>query len=53
MEPAKPARPAPGRNGFKYRPRHGVIVICRDELHQRDVYAALKAAGFKLKVVAV
>ncbi len=53
MAPAKPARPAPGRNGFKYRPRFGVIVLCRDELHQRDVYTALKAAGYKLKVVAV
>ena len=53
MDEPKPARPAPGPNGFKYRRRFGVIVLCQDEAHQRGVYAALKAAGYKLKVVAV
>ncbi|VFR54794.1 hypothetical protein BRI6_1113 [plant metagenome] len=46
-------RPAPGRNGFKYRQRYGVIVICTDEAHQQEVYQALKRAGYTLKVVAV
>ncbi|VFR34576.1 hypothetical protein ANDA3_3730 [plant metagenome] len=53
MATKKPARPAPGRNGFKYREQFGVIVKCRDEAHQRQVYDALKAAGHKLRVVTV
>lgn len=43
----------PGSNGFKYREKFGVVVICRDAEHQEQVYAALKAQGLKLKVVVV
>lgn len=43
----------PGRNGYKYRPQYGVVVICNDERHQAQVYEALKAAGYTLKVVCV
>lgn len=44
---------APGRNGFKHQARFGVLVICVDEAHQRQVYEQLLKMGFKLKVVAV
>lgn len=42
-----------GRNGFKYRPKFGVIILCKDEADQAEVYARLKADGYKLKVVSV
>jgi hypothetical protein len=44
---------APGVNGFKHRPRFGVVVLCRDEAHQRAVYERLVKMRLKLKVVAV
>lgn len=44
---------APGINGFRYKPRFGVIVICRDEAEHRTVYERLKAEGYKCKVVRV
>jgi hypothetical protein len=34
-----------------YRAQYGVIVICRDEKHQRRVYNSLKRAGLACKVV--
>lgn len=49
---ATPKRP-PGRNCFKYTPRYGVIVLCKDEQHQRAIYNQLIATGLKVKVVAV
>lgn len=42
---------APGINGFNYRPRYGVIVICKDEAHHKTVYETLKAQGYKCRVV--
>jgi hypothetical protein len=35
----------------RYREQYGVIVICRDEKHQKQVYEALKGKNYKLKVV--
>lgn len=49
----KAIKPAPGKNGFKYRQQWAVIVICEGEAHQKTVFDALKAQGFKLKVVVV
>ncbi|MGO1000822.1 hypothetical protein [Lysobacter sp. CA196] len=46
-------RKTPGANGFRYRPKYGVIVVCRDEAHQQRLYAELKAQGLKLRVVCV
>ena len=43
----------PGRNGFKYREKFGIVVLCDDAAHQERLYAALKAQGLKLKVVVV
>jgi len=44
---------APGVNGYHYKQQYGVIVICRDEKHQAQVYTQLDKLGLKLKVVAV
>jgi ParB-like nuclease domain len=40
-------------NGFAYQEKYGVIVECRDEAHQQQVYDELTAAGQKCRVVAV
>ena len=40
-------------NGFKYKERFGVIVLCRDEAEHKVVYERLKAEGYKCKVVRV
>ncbi|CUJ21823.1 hypothetical protein [Achromobacter xylosoxidans] len=48
-----PAHKQPGANGFKYKPRFGVIVLCDDEGHQQRVFDELRAQGHRLKVVAV
>lgn len=49
----KPTK-TPGKNGFKYREQFGVIVICKDERHQAEVFQNLKKQGHKkLKVVTV
>jgi len=42
-----------GPNQFKYRPKYGVIVICRDEAHQKQMHETLKAEGHKTRVVTV
>ncbi len=44
---------APGRNGFAYQPKYGVIVLCDDEADQKAKYVALRALGYLLKVVCV
>ncbi|MFV3367550.1 hypothetical protein ACNFH5_05145 [Pseudomonas sp. NY15435] len=44
---------APGRNGFQYKPRFGVIVVCPTEQQQQEAYQRLKAQGFKVRVVCV
>lgn len=44
---------APGKNGYSYKQRYGVVVICTDEKHQEQVYTRLRKLGLKLKVVAV
>jgi len=49
----KPAKDAPGRNGYTYRPGYGVIVLCTDEPDQQAVYERLKREGYALKVVTV
>lgn len=45
--------PALGKNGFKYRERHGVIVLCATEAEQARVFARLTKMGYRLKVVSV
>jgi hypothetical protein len=45
------SKAAPGKNGFKYKERFGVIVICENEAHHRAVYEALTAQGHKCKAV--
>ena len=43
----------PGKNGFKYQPQFGIIILCADETGQAWLYDRLKAQGYKLKVVMV
>lgn len=39
--------------GFNYKQQYGVIVICKDEKEQKEVYEQLLAKGLTLKVVSV
>ena len=39
--------------GFRYKEQYAVIVICRDETEQEEIYNRLRKEGYKLKVVAV
>lgn len=51
--PPPSAPPSPGRNGFKYRPRWALVIPCRDERHQAELYQRFKGEGFVPKVVVV
>lgn len=42
-----------GANGFRYKEKFGVIVMCKDEAEHKAVYERLKAEGYKCKVVRV
>ena len=44
---------APGVNGFKYRQKFGVIVVCKDEEEHKAVYERLLGQGYKCRVVRV
>ena len=37
----------------KYKEQYGVIVICKDEKEQREIYERLLAQGLTLKIVTV
>ena len=43
----------PGENGFKYQPKYGLVVVCKDEAHQQTLFNKLTRQGLKLKVVCV
>ncbi len=45
-DPASVDRKNPG-----YREQYGVIVLCEDEVHQRQIYERLHADGLRVKVV--
>jgi hypothetical protein len=47
------AKKAPGRNGFKYKPCFGLVIVCPDEGFQQKHYSKLKALGYKVRVVCV
>lgn len=40
-------------NGFIYRQQYGIIVICRDDRHQRTLYNRFRREGHACKVVVV
>lgn len=50
---ATKVKTAPGVNGFKYRERYGVIVLCESAKAQETIFNKLQAQGYKLKVVTV
>ena len=37
---------------FNYKEQYGVIVICKDEKEQQEIYERLLAQGLTLKIVA-
>jgi ParB-like nuclease family protein len=43
---------SPGRSDSSYSEQYGVIVICRDEAHQQEIYERLSGEGYEAKVVA-
>lgn len=45
--------PRPGENGYRYRQQYGLVVTCRDEAHQQQLYARLVKMGLAPKVVCV
>lgn len=48
------AKTTPGRNGYRYRPQFGVVVLCDNEEAQQRAFERLKRAGYeRLRVVAV
>jgi len=49
VPPAPPGGQDPGPDNYKEQ--YGVIVICRDEAHQKEVYEELTTAGHQCKVV--
>lgn len=55
-QPVKQLEPAVkllGKNGFKYKPQFGLVIQCKDEAQQQQLYASLLAQGLKAKVVCV
>jgi len=47
------AKKPPGKNGFVYRERYGIIILCQDARAQERLYNKLKAQGYRLRVVTV
>ena len=35
----------------KYKEQFGVIVICKDEAHQQEVFESLAGSGYEVRVV--
>lgn len=48
---APPAKPK--GQAFRYKPKYGVIVVCKDEQDQEQKFRSLSQRGWKLKVVCV
>lgn len=40
-------------SSFSYKQQYAVVVICKDEKDQEEMYNRLKEEGYKLKVVSV
>ena len=38
---------------FNYKEQYAIVVMCKNEAEQEQVYNRLKEEGYKLKVVAV
>ncbi len=51
--PAAPELPpgAPGKNGYAFRQKFGVIVLCADEAHQAALFRRFRGEGLQCKVV--
>lgn len=42
-----------GNVAFNYKEQYAVVIMCKDEKEQEQLYNRLKEEGHKLKVVAV
>ncbi len=42
-----------GRNGYRYRPQFGLVIVCRDEPHQAALYKQFIREGHAVRVVVV
>jgi len=40
-------------NKFTYREKYGLIIVCKDEKEQIEIYNRLNELGIKVKVVCV
>lgn len=45
--------PAERPDDFEYEAKYGVIIICKDELQQKELYESFTRSGFECKVVSV
>ena len=52
VKPPQTAR-RQAENGFKYKPKFGLVVPCKDEADQQRNFARLVKLGLKPKVVCV
>jgi len=41
------------KSNYTYKPQYGIVVICRDETHQIQLYNQLKERSLELKIVVV
>lgn len=48
-----PSPKRPGVNGFKYKPKFGLVLVCADEAEQQRLFAKLCKLGHSPKVVCV
>jgi hypothetical protein len=53
LKDASKGQKRPGENGFKYRQKYGLVVVCDDEAHQQKLFKKLSNMGLRLKVVCV
>ena len=53
LKAAQTPEQRPGQNGFKYRPKFGLVVVCKDEAHQQVLFKRLTKLSLKVKVVCV
>lgn len=41
------------KKSYAYRPAYGLVIVCKDEAEQIELFNRLKAQGLELKVVTV
>lgn len=41
------------KKSYTYRPQYGLVILCKDEAEQIEMFNKLKGQGLQLKVVTV